>query len=79
MDSYIDINTFQLEESANATEYEPYRGQTYLPNSDGTVSGVTSLSPEMNVLTATDGVIIDVAYNRDLNKVIAKLEQSIMQ
>ena len=47
--------------------------QTYTPNADGTVDGVTSLYPTTVLTTNTEGVTIDVEYNRDANKVIADL------
>lgn len=47
--------------------------QTYTPNADGTVDGVTSTYPTTILVTDTEGVTIDVEYNRDANKVIAEL------
>jgi hypothetical protein len=47
--------------------------KTYTPNPDGTVSGVTSLYPTTTLLTDTEGVTIDVEYNRDANKVIEEM------
>lgn len=75
---YIQKNSIQLEEGNEATGYEPYDGVGYTPDTDGTVQGVTSLSPQMTLITDNDNVIMDVEYNRDLNKVIEKLEQSLM-
>ena len=61
-------------EMGNATAYEPYIATTeYTPNADGTVEGVTSLSPTTTLMTDTEGVVIDVEYNRDLNKAFAEL------
>lgn len=74
----------QIEEGEIATEYEPYldpttvtltrygvdetdNPQTYTPNADGTVE-VKSLSPIMTLLTDTEGVTIDLEYNRDTTK-----------
>ena len=53
--------------------YEPYNGTEYIPASDGTVEGITSLSPNMTILTDTEGVIVECEYNKDTNKVIAKI------
>ena len=75
---YIQKNSIQLEEGNEATGYEPYDGVGYTPDTDGTVQGVTSLSPQMTLITDNDNVIMDVEYNRDLNKVIEKLEQSLL-
>lgn len=62
------------EESGN---FEPYTGAVYIPTADGTVPGVTSLSPTMTILTDTDGVTVECEYNRDTNKVIDKLVNAI--
>ena len=53
--------------------YESTINDTYTPNPDGTVEGVTSLYPTTTLLTDTDGVVIDVEYNRDANKVVEEL------
>lgn len=57
---------------------EPYAVQvivndteTYTPNADGTVEGITSLSPTMTLLTDTEGAVIHCEYNRDTNKALA--------
>lgn len=47
--------------------------KTYTPNPDGTVEGVTSLYPTTTLITDTEGVLIDVEYNKDANKVIGEL------
>ena len=44
--------------------------KTYTPNADGTVEGITSLSPTMTLLTDTDGAVIHCEYNRDTNKAL---------
>ncbi len=75
---YIQKNSIQLEEGNEATGYEPYDGVGYTPDTDGTVQGVTSLSPQMTLITDNDNVNIDVEYNRDLNKVIEELEKSLL-
>ena len=41
------------------------KGATYLANSDGTVSGVKSISPDMSLFTDKNGITLDVAYNAD--------------
>lgn len=50
---------------------------THIPSADGTVSGMTSISPNMTILTDTEGVIVECEYNRDTNKVIDKLINAI--
>lgn len=68
----------QVESGNNATEFEPFKDiSTHTPSSDGTVSGMTSLSPNMTILTDTDGVTIECEYNKDTNKVIQKLVNAI--
>ena len=48
------------------TDYKPYiQPQTVTANADGTVEGLTSLSPNITVTTDTDGVVIDMTYNAD--------------
>lgn len=65
------INDLQLEISETATTFDGYKGvETYTPNADGTVEGITSLSPSMTLLTDTAGAVINCEYNRDTNKAI---------
>ena len=47
--------------------------ESYTPTEDGTVEGVLSLYPITNLSTDTEGVVIEVTYNRDLNKAFAEL------
>ena len=63
----------QVEVGNKATVYETYSGAEYIPSSDGNVEGVTSLSPNMTILTDTEGVIVECEYNKDTNKVIQKM------
>lgn len=59
-------SNYQLELGSSATDYEPYiDSQTVTANADGTVEGLTSVSPNMTVTTDTEGVIIDCTYNAD--------------
>lgn len=44
-------------------EYQPYTGQAYTPNVDGTVN-VKSVSPVMNIFCDTDGVNIIAEYHK---------------
>lgn len=57
--------------------FEPYNGTSYIPAADGTIPDLTSLSPNMTILTDTEGVIVECEYNRDTNKVIDKLINAI--
>ena len=52
-----------LEEGSLSTDYESYKGTTYTANADGTVEGVKSLSPYMNIYSDAD-VDIKVDYHK---------------
>lgn len=68
----------QMEYGGVATDYvECEEATTHIPAADGTVSGITSLSPNMTILTDTVGATVDCEYNRDTNKVIDKLINAI--
>ncbi len=60
---------------ANYEKYE--EPTTHTPGADGTVSGLTSLSPTVTILTDTDGVVVECEYIRDTNKVIEKIVNAI--
>ena len=63
----------------SVAEYEPYKEPTtYNVNADGTVEGVTSIYPTTTLLTDT-GAVVDVTYNRDINKAFAELEEKLTQ
>ena len=63
-----------LEVGSKLTDFEERRtAVAYTPAADGTVTGVTSISPDMTFLSDTDGIIINAEYNRDLNKAISEL------
>lgn len=65
----------QLEVGTIGTDYEPYKGvETYTPNADGTVEGITSLSPTMTLLTDTEGAVIHCEYNKDTNKALSSMK-----
>lgn len=53
-----------LELGTSATDYEPYTMTEYTPNADGTVEGMTSISPYMNVFTDNADVTLDVTYRK---------------
>lgn len=60
-------------------EYESYIQPTeYTPDADGVVSGVTSLYPSTTLMTDTDGALIGVTYNRDINKAFEELKNAIL-
>jgi hypothetical protein len=50
---------------------------TYTPNADGTVEGVTPIFPTTTLMTDS-GVVLDVEYNRDINKAFTELTNAIL-
>ena len=75
---YIDLSTVKVSSYGKNFFGTTYNGQTVTANADGTVNGLMSISPNMTILTDTDGVIITIDYNRDINKAFAKLEQALL-
>lgn len=68
------LKDIQLEEGSSATDYESYiEPQTVTANADGTVGGLTSLSPNMTLMTDTDGAVINCQYYRDIDTYINNL------
>ena len=66
IENYIDTDTFLFEVSDKATEYTPYiNPKTVTANADGTVDGLTSISPNMTIMSDTEGVVIYMTYNAD--------------
>lgn len=59
-----------VEAGTESTGYQAYTGEEFTPNADGSVDGVTSLSPNMTLLTDTEGVIVECEYNVDLKTYI---------
>ena len=75
---WFTIKDLQIEYGEAKTAYEKFKGITeYSVNADGTVDGVQSISPNMTLLTDTSGVVLDVQYNKDINKTIETLTQAI--
>lgn len=69
----------QLELGSTATDYEKSQSpETFTPLADGTVTGVKNIYPTTSLLANKDNVIIDVEYNKDLNKSLnfAPLDES---
>ena len=70
----ITFSNLQIEYGDTATEYESYKGvETYTPSADGTVNGITSVSPTMTLLTDKAGVTIEAEYNQDINAAFDKI------
>jgi hypothetical protein len=69
----------QLAIGSTATAYEPYIAPTeYTVNADGTVDGVTAIHPTTVLITDTEGAVLDVGYNRDINKAFEQLVNAII-
>ena len=69
----------QLEHGNKATGFETCNAVEYAPAADGTVSGITSLSPNMTILTDTEGVIVECEYITDTKKYIdSKIASAIL-
>ena len=85
-----DGSNIQIELGTTETPYTPYiadittakvivnGSQTYPINADGTVEGITSLYPTTTLTTDTEGIVLDVEYNRDINSAFAELTQAII-
>lgn len=60
-------------------DYELSKGSDmYHPGADGSID-ITSLSPTMTLLTDTDGVTIDLEYNRDTTAVMGDIESAVIK
>lgn len=69
----------QLELGSTNTVYEKYvPRKTFTPSADGTVTGVKNIYPTTTLLANKDNVIIDVEYNRDINKAFEELQNAIL-
>ena len=69
----------QIELGTTPTEYEPYTPPiTASVNASGTVRGLKSIYPTTTLTTDTKGAVVDVEYNRDINKAFAELQQVII-
>jgi hypothetical protein len=69
-----DISAVKVKKYAD----EPDAAIEYPVNADGTVDGVTSIYPTTTLVIDTAGAVIDVEYNRDINKAFAELYNAII-
>ncbi len=68
----------QLEQDG-ASEYEPYiEPVTYTANADGSVDGVKSVYPSISVSVEDSSTVVNVEYNRDINKAFAELSAAVI-
>jgi hypothetical protein len=73
------VSNIQLELGGVDTGYEHATAPTeHTVNADGTVTGVTSLSPTTTLMTDTEGAVITAEYNRDLNKAFDEIVNAII-
>ena len=64
----VRIENIQIEVGSDSTDFEEYKGkQIMVANADGTVEGLTSVSPTMTLLTDTSGVNINCEYYTHIN------------
>lgn len=70
----------QLEIGTEKTFFEkPCEEAVLIPAADGTVSGMTSLSPNMTILTDTDGAIVECEYIVDTKTYIDNKIKEMME
>ena len=62
----------QLEQGKIATAYEPYKEGEAIITTIAEGAELTSIAPTMKIITDTSEVVINVEYNRDINKVISQ-------
>ena len=74
-----EYKNIQLELGNTETAYEAYNGAEYITAADGTVSGVTSLSPTMTILTDTAGAIVECEYAVDTKTYIDRKISEILK
>ena len=77
--SNITFKPMLLMEGDTDSSYEVPVFDTYSVNTDGTVNGMTSISPYMTIFTDTANALIEVEYNRDSNKVYEELYSYLQQ
>lgn len=69
-------------EAVNGT-YEAYKQEIYTVNADGlpasgAVDGVTAFDPTTTLMTDIEGAVIEVEYNKDINKAFDELKNAIL-
>ena len=69
----------QLEYGTVKSEYEPYiEPATYTANADGSVDGVKSIYPSTSVSVEDASTVVNIEYNRDINKAFAELQAAVI-
>lgn len=73
------VRNTMISYSDSSSEYEPYiEPVEYAVNEDGAVKGVLPIYPTTTLMTDTAGAVIDVEYNKDINKAFAELYNAII-
>lgn len=73
-DTDVNFKNVQLEVGDIATAYAPYVDiQTYTSDTEGVITGMASLYPDMAIFSDTANTIISCEYSRDSNKVYKEL------
>ncbi len=68
---YVDLNSFMIEVSSEKTEYEECKQvYTVISPADGIIDGISSLSPNITLITNTEDVKINCTYNADVKMYI---------
>ncbi|MBE7034820.1 MAG: hypothetical protein E7402_01675 [Ruminococcaceae bacterium] len=76
-DETIAIGNIQVEVGNKATSFEPYIAPvTY--EAPGKVVEIESLAPNMTLMTDVEDAVINMTYNKDVNKVIERLTNAII-
>ena len=76
----VEYRNIQLEFGSEPTDFEYYIvSQAVAANVDGSVEGMTSVSPNMTIFTDTEGVTINCEYNVDTKKYIDNKIAELMQ
>lgn len=83
------ISSIQIEYGTEATGYTPYidvstcevdrNGERFPVAADGTVNGMTSVSPSMTVFADNINAVVEIEYNRDSNEVLKEVLKFIDQ
>lgn len=65
--SDLDGYEIQIEKGSKRTEYAPYIETAFTANADGTVDGITSISPVMNIVANVENITVHSKCYRDPN------------
>lgn len=72
----VTYSNVQLEVGKTATDYEKYKGREYDVNIDGTVDGLTSISPNMTLYSDDESAQIECKY---IDKMCFKIPASALR